>query len=45
MTAPTKPSSSHTTLKMKSLVLSGSQSCFSMLLPRPRPVTPPEPMA
>ena len=44
-TAPTKPSSSQTTLKMKSLVLSGSQSCFSMLLPRPRPVTPPEPMA
>ena len=35
----TKPSSSHTTLKMKSLVLSGSQSCFSMLLPRPRPVS------
>ena len=44
-TAPTKPSSSHTTLKMKSLVLSGSQSCFSTLLPSPRPVSPPEPMA
>ena len=44
-TAPAKPSSSQTTLKMKSLVLSGSQSCFSMLLPSPRPVTPPEPMA
>ena len=40
-----KPSSSHTTLKIKSLVLSGSQSCFSTLLPRPRPFRPPEPMA
>ena len=44
-TAPTKPSSSQTTLKIKSLVHSGSQSCFSTLLPRPRPVSPPEPMA
>ena len=40
-----KPSSSHTTLKMKSLVLSGSQSCFSTLLPSPSPFSPPEPMA
>ena len=44
-TAPMKPSSSHTTLKMKSLVLSGSQSCFSTLLPSPSPFSPPEPIA
>ena len=39
------PRSSHTTLKMKSLVLSGSQSCFSTLLPSPSPFSPPEPIA
>ena len=42
--APTKPSSSQSTEKIKSLVASGSQSCFWLELPMPTPNRPPLPM-
>ena len=41
--APTSPSSSKTTAKMKSLCSSGRNMNFCRLLPRPTPRRPPEP--